>query len=194
MRTRARLYRVLLWLYPPSFRREYREPMLQLFEDLHHHRRARTVWIRIARDVAVTLPFEYWEAFMASTSMTRTIITVSVTAAAVGVALVVGASFFGLLLMLLLAWQLYAVLKMRGTGISSTQWSRFVLAGAAVFGLIFVVFALPWPEAWRSEVPGDLAYFLVLWGIALSIVLVVTGTMLGIAHLARRHHRHATEV
>lgn len=186
MRTRTRAYRALLWLYPPRFRREYREPMLQLFDDLQRHRRARSVWIRIARDLVITVPFEYWEAFMAGTSATRTIVTVSVTAAAVAVAMVVGATLFGLLLMLLLAWQLYAVLKMRGGGVSSTQWSRFVVLGAGVFALIFVVFALPWPQSWRSEVPGELAYYVVLGGIALSIVLVLTGIALGIASLARR--------
>lgn len=192
MRTGARVYRVLLWLYPPSFRREYRELMLQLFDDLHRHHRARSVWIRITRDLAVTVPFEYWEAFMAASSTTRIVVTIAVTAVAVAAALVVGATIFAIVLMMLLAWQLFAVLRMRDARLSSARWWKFVLGGAGVFAFVFVVFALPWPQSWRSEVSGDLAYYLVVGGVAMSIVLVVTGTIMGIADLARRRDNHAT--
>ena len=94
----------------------------------------------------------------------------------------------GLLVLLLLAWELYAVLRMRGRGpvVDSRTWWHFVLAGVGVFVAIFVIFALPWPESWRSQVPGSLAFFCVIGGISLSIVLVATGVMMGIGRLALR--------
>ena len=55
-----------------------------------------------------------------------------------------------------------------------------------VFIAVFVIFALPWPESWRSQVPGELAFFCVMGGIALSIVLVATGALMGIGRLALR--------
>jgi hypothetical protein len=73
---------------------------------------------------------------------------------------------------------------MRGT--TALTWWHFVVAGAGVFALVFVIFALPWPQSWRARVPESLGYFCVLGGIALSIVLVATGVVLGIGRLALR--------
>ena len=193
MRAQTRIFRVLLWLYPPRFRRDYGEPMLQLFTDRLRLGSGRGAWTRTARDLAVSVPYEYWESFMATSNVTRVTITVGVTAVAVVASILVGAITVGLLLMLLLAWQLYAILKMRGHHLSASKWWHFVLAGVGVFTVIFVVFALPWPQSWRSQVPGDLAFYVVMAGIALSIVLVALGVIAGIAQLAisRRASRPA---
>ena len=62
-----------------------------------------------------------------------------------------------------------------------------LLAGVGVFGAIFVIFAPPWPESWRSQVPGEVA--LLLGDVRhrrSSIVLVATGLLMGITHLAMR--------
>jgi hypothetical protein len=58
-----RLYRSLLVLYPRSFRRDYREPMAQLFGDSLRTRGAR-VWLRALPDLARTIPAQRIEAFM----------------------------------------------------------------------------------------------------------------------------------
>jgi hypothetical protein len=63
---------------------------------------------------------------------------------------------------------------------------RFLLSGVGVFAAIFVIFALPWPESWRSKVPGDVAFFCVMGGIATAIVLVVTGLLMAIGRLTVR--------
>lgn len=56
----ARLYGLLLYLYPPSFRREYGEAMLQLFNDQHRAARGAggyaTLWLKTLRDVVRSVP------------------------------------------------------------------------------------------------------------------------------------------
>lgn len=56
----ARLYRLLLYLYPLSFRREYGEAMLQLFNDQRRAARGAggyaMLWLRILYDLARSVP------------------------------------------------------------------------------------------------------------------------------------------
>jgi len=59
-----RIYRALLILYPRAFRRDYREPMLQLFGDCLCDRGARA-WLRAVPDFARTVPVLRLEAVMA---------------------------------------------------------------------------------------------------------------------------------
>ena len=126
---------------------------------------------------------------MATTPMTRTAITVVFTAVIAITSIVLGATIVGLLVLLLLAWELYAVLRMRGHGrrTSSRSWWQFLLAGVGVFGAIFVIFALPVAGVVaRRRCPESLAFFCVMVGISLSIVLVATGLLMGIGRLAMR--------
>jgi hypothetical protein len=187
MRARTRAYRALVWLYPPRFRREYGESMTQLYSDLERARAQRPFW-RVLAELAITVPYQYWEAFVATTPITRATITVVFTAVIAAASIAFGATIIGLLVLLLLAWELYAVLRMRGQGLalSSRAWWQFLLAGVGVFVAVFVIFALPWPESWRSQVPGEVAFFCVMGGISLSLVLVATGLMMGIGRLALR--------
>jgi hypothetical protein len=184
---RARAYRVLIGLYPRRFRREYGALMTQLYTDLERAG-ARHAFRRALGELALTIPYQYWEALMATTPMTRTAITVVFTAAIAITSIVLGATIVALLVLLLLSWELYAVLRTRGHGVvsSARTWWRFLLGGVGVFAAIFVIFALPWPESWRSQVPGELAFFCVMGGIALAIVLVATGVLLGIGRLTVR--------
>jgi hypothetical protein len=56
----ARLYALLLYLYPPSFRREYGESMLQLFNDQRRSVRGAggyaMLWWKTLRDLVLSLP------------------------------------------------------------------------------------------------------------------------------------------
>jgi hypothetical protein len=182
MRGRDRWYRASLWLYPRRFRREYGAAMLQLHRDRQRegavHRRRRALG-----DLALSIPYQHWEALMATTPTTRATITVVATAIIAALSLAIGAAIVGLLLLLLVAWECYAVLRMRGARPDGATWWHLVAAGFGVFALVFVVFALPWPESWREEVPGDVAFGLVMIGIALSIVLVATGVLLGVTRV-----------
>ena len=190
MRARRSIVRALLWLYPPRFRREYGPSMLQLYSDLERAHSSHP-FRRALSELAITVPYQHWEAFMATAPVTRATITVAFTAAIAITSIVIGATVIGSLVLLLLAWELYAVMRMRGDGLGtgSRSWWHVLLAGVGVFAAIFVIFALPWPESWRSQVPGELAYFCVLGGIALSIVLVATGLLMGIGRLALRRRR-----
>lgn len=187
MRARTRAYRLLLWLYPPRFRREYGASMSQLYSDLENTG-AQHSFRRALVELAITVPYQYWEAFMATAPITRATITVVFTGVIAVASIAIGATTIGLLVLLLLAWELYAVLRMRGQGLilSSGSWWHFLVAGVGVFIAVFVVFALPWPESWRSQVPGELAFFCVMGGISLSIVLGATGLLMGINRLALR--------
>jgi hypothetical protein len=85
-----RIYRALLALYPRSFRREYREPMLQLFGDCVRDRGAR-VWLRTVPDLVRTLPALRLEAVMSGGNTTnRVVVLVLAVLAVAAVALGVG--------------------------------------------------------------------------------------------------------
>ena len=60
----VRLYRAALVLYPRTFRRSYREPMVQLFGDCVRTAGAK-VWLRAIPDLVRTIPAQRIEAVMA---------------------------------------------------------------------------------------------------------------------------------
>jgi len=55
--TGERAYRALLFLYPRRFRREYRDPMLQLYRDARRDRSQS--WPRLASDVVMSVPVQH---------------------------------------------------------------------------------------------------------------------------------------
>lgn len=59
-----RLYRSLTRLYPSSFRREYRDDLVQHFADLAADRGLRAAWIRSGLDLAITVPRYHLEPLM----------------------------------------------------------------------------------------------------------------------------------
>ncbi len=60
-----RLFRLLLWLYPPSFRERYERDMVTAFREARDERgrspraRARFAW-SIVQDFATTVPRAWW--------------------------------------------------------------------------------------------------------------------------------------
>ena len=183
MRARTRVYRALLWLYPSRFRREYGASMTQLYTDLEHGRFK--PFRRALAELAITVPYQYWEAFMSTMPSTRAVILVVATTAALLASIVIGAAIVGLLLMLLLAWQLYAILRTRGWDSSAHSWWRLLLAGIGFEVALMAVYSLP--DSWRPTLP--FAFFLTLWLISVGIVLMTVGVILAIADLARRARR-----
>jgi hypothetical protein len=51
-----RVYRALIHLYPPDFRRHYSQDLVQHFDDLVAHRGIRAAWARTGLDLTVTVP------------------------------------------------------------------------------------------------------------------------------------------
>jgi hypothetical protein len=184
MRVRTRAYRALLWLYPARFRREYGASMLQLFMD-REHSNARP-FRRAFTELAITIPYQYWEAFMSTSPSARSIILLIVTTAAVVASIVVGASIIGLLLMLLLVWELYAILRTRGWN-AGIAWWRFLLAGIGVEVTLMAVYSLP--DSWRPSLP--FGFFLTLGLIMVGLVLMTLGVVLGMSEVVRRARRPA---
>ena len=65
----ARVYRFLLWLYPPGFRLRFGAEMLVVFQDsccAGGEQRATRLdfWILALRDLAAALPGEWWQALI----------------------------------------------------------------------------------------------------------------------------------
>jgi len=188
----VRAYRALTRLYPPRFRREYGDAMVQLFQDRLRHDGSRRAWSNALRDLTISAPYEHWEGFMHATTHTKLVAAVAVTSAAAVVFLLVGGAILGLGLLVLLAWELYAILQTRGHHLSGRSWWRFAASGIALFAILFVIFAMPWPSAWRSSIDGELAWFIGMLGFSTSLVLVVIGAFLGFAHwITRRSHHTA---
>jgi hypothetical protein len=103
-------YRALLLLYPRRFRREYREPMLQLYRDA---RRDRVSWARLAGDVVVSAPVQHREAFRTMSTHGKLVTASVVVSLAIVAFMFVGGALFALALMLVLAWILAVLLRER---------------------------------------------------------------------------------
>ena len=104
--------------------------------------------------------------------------------------LFVGGALLGLGLLVLLAWELYAILRTRGHRLLGQTWWKFAASGIALFAVLFVVFAMPWPQDWRSSIDGELAWFIGMLGFSTSLVLVVIGAFMGFAHWVTRRSQH----
>lgn len=189
----ARVYRALLRCYPGRFRREYADAMTQCFTDRARRDGAASAWGVALRDLSISAPNEHWEAFVHASSQSKLVITAIVTTVLVVVALAFGGLVFGLVpvLLLLLAWQLYAIHRSRGARFTGVRWWSFVVAGAGVLAVLFVVFALPWPQSWRSSFPDELAFWIVFLGIPLGLVLIATGALVAFGQLLERRRRPA---
>ena len=187
---RARGYRAVLMLYPRGFRRTYGPQMAQLYSDQRRERGWRA-GLTAARDLLVTLPVQYTEAFMHLSPQGKLIAAAVATTAAIVVFGVVGGAFALLLLMLLLAWILRSLLRQRGAVASPGLWWKLSASGAGLFTILFAVFAPPWPQSWRDAMPGDVAWTVGFFGFVMAIVLMVTGLLAGVIQWGAGR-RHAT--
>jgi hypothetical protein len=188
----VRVYRALTRLYPPRFRREYGDSMEQLFRDRLHDDGSRRAWGNALRDLTTSAPRQHWESYMHATNRTRLVIAAIVTSAAAILFISLGGAILGLGLLVLLAWELYAILRTRGHRLAAHTWWKFIAGGIALFGALLLIFAVPWPQDWRSSVDGELAWFAGMLGFSGSLVLFTIGLFLGVAHwVTRRDHRTA---
>jgi hypothetical protein len=184
-----RVYRALLLLYPRRFRREYGALMVQLRRDQRRDR-GRRAWLTTFRDLVTTIPARNLEAFMAMSTHGKLVAAAIATSLGILVFAAVGGAWGAIILMLLLAWILTAVLRGRGAIPSRSLWWKLVVAGVSLFALAFVVFAPPWPQSWRDAVPGDVAWSLGFIAFVVSMVLVTTGLLTGLAQRAGGRHAH----
>jgi hypothetical protein len=177
--TGERVYRALLFLYPRRFRREYRDPMLQLYRDAR--RDHSSSWPRLAGDVVMSVPVQHKEAFRTMSTQTKLVALALVTAIATVAFAAVGGALAALALMVLLAWVLISLLRERGARLSDGFWWKLTLTGAGVLAFVIVFFGGPWPDSWREAVPAELGWWSGSALVALALVLIFAGLFSGIA-------------
>ena len=184
MMAAERVYRALLLLYPRRFRREYREPMLQLYRDAR--RDSTTSWPRLAGDVVVSAPFQHKEAFRAMSTQGKLFTASIIIGVAIVAFMAIGGALFALALMLLLAWIVARLLRERDVQLSPRFWWKLTVSGVGVFAAGFLIFAGPWPQSWRDAVPGELGWWSGMFIFSTAIVLIVAGLLSGVVQLAAR--------
>jgi hypothetical protein len=195
-----RVYRSLLVLYPPSFRRNWGPAMVQLFEDqLRHPRRpgravGLRVWLRTLDDLFTSVPRQQWEAFMEDTAnLTRAVIVTSVVAivAALGTGLAVVTAGIGpaipLAILLAIVVVIYRHQLRRFVTRRQGLWYRLVLVGAGLAAGVLLAGVAYWSTHETTS-----ALFLIVGNTVflLGVLLALAGTAMGLGQLWRRtRHR-----
>jgi hypothetical protein len=179
-----RAYRVLLLLFPWRFRREYHDPMVQLYRDAR--RDGSASWPRLAGDVVKSVPVQHKEAFRTMSTQGKLVAASLVITIAIVAFMAVGGALFALSLMLLLAWVLARLLRERDARLSRGFWWKLTLSGVGVFATAFLIFAGPWPQSWRDAVPGELGWWSGMFIFITAIVMIVAGLFSGLVVLASR--------
>lgn len=181
----VRAYRALVLLYPRSFRDEYRDLMVQVFEDDLDHRGTRRVWSRTIGDLVVSIPIQLVEATMLKPSKTRTsqlalggsILAVLAVVAAGRYVVFVGAAVLAVTMGGLIYWRSTLSYREAVTDASAAWW-RVILAGAVLLGSIGAAAKFGPDMDWF---PWHLATFLYLT----AWVAMISGALLGLLHLAQ---------
>ncbi|HEY3670210.1 MAG TPA: hypothetical protein VGN51_04695 [Acidimicrobiia bacterium] len=182
--TGERAYRALLFLYPRRFRREYRDPMLQLYRDaLRDHSQS---WPRLAGDVVMSVPVQHKEAFRTMSTQGKLLTASVVITIAIVAFMAVGGALFALALMLVLAWTLARLLRERDAQPSSGFWWKLSLSGVGVFAAAVLFFGGPWLQSWRDEVPAELGWWSGMFIFCTAIVMIIAGLLSGVVQFASR--------
>lgn len=195
-----RVYRSLLVLYPPGFRREWGPAMVQLFSDqLRHPRRPGRavgvrVWLRTLDDLLSSVPRQQWEAFMEETStINRAVIVTSVVAivAALGTGLAVVTAGIGPAIPLAVLLAVVVVIYRHQLRSFMTRrqglWYRLLLAGIGLAAGVWLAGMAYWSTHETTS-----ALFLIVGNTVflLGVLLVLAGTAMGLGQLWRRTRQH----
>lgn len=177
-------YRTLLLLYPRRFRREYGGQMVQLYRDARRDRTSS--WPRLAGDVVTSVPVQHKEAFRTMSTHGKLLTASIVVAIAIVAFMAIGGALFALALMMLLAGIVVRLRRERDPQLSAGFWWKLTLSGVGVFAGGFLIFAGPWPQSWRDEIPGELAWWSGMVIFSTAIVMIVGGLLSGVAQVASR--------
>lgn len=167
-----RAYRLLLHLYPRSFRNEYGDDMVALLRHQLRDEHVARVAARTAVDLALTIPARHLEVRMSGTPTTVLVVLF----AAVGAALTVFGGPVGLaggLVLVALAvvtWRRSRPVVEAGAG----RWWKLLLAGAALLSTVVVVTTI------TGELPSG-GWYVAMASLLASFGLMGTGIVLGIA-------------
>ena len=188
-RSRARVYRGLLYLYPRKFREHYRDDLEQAITDLSAGLGRRRALSRVALDLAVTVPRYRIEALMKE-EHTATILTVAITAmACIGIVSIFTGLYLGAVLLVLavvLAVTQRSSLARSVDPVNGTRLRRKRLMTAAVLGVLLpVVYLVSLPilgDDWGTDAQVAFGvWFLVLIG---AVVYLIAGLATPKSHTA----------
>lgn len=181
----VRAYRALVVLYPRSFRGEYQDLMVQVFEDDLAERGTRRAWSRTIQDLLVSIPVQIVEATVSKPSKTRVAQAAIVVSILAVLAVVAAGRFVVIIGPIAVAVAVAALLHWRSTlpyrdavTDSSASWWKVILAGALLLGSIGAAATYGPSMDWF---PWHLAALLYL----AAWVAMIVGALLGILHLAR---------
>lgn len=183
-----RVYRTLLLLYPSSFRREYGEDMVAVFEEMQRDRSPVALWWRVLIDAFTSITVQRMETVMSEVS-SRSFVTGFAVAFLAFVALAIRGTpgtAFGLVFFAFAASGLMLVLLLRSRAPYTEPsqqlhrlWWRFFIAAALCFAGAIVGADVLHLDAWiLLFLDLIVGWFLVGVGVILSVIHVV--------HLVRR--------
>jgi len=189
----ANAYRRLTGVYPRAFRDEYGDDLVSTFVAQMADDGPTRCWLRATRDLSVTIPLQHLEARMhgPSPQSTLTVGGVAVGVAAMVGGIVVGASFYALLLIMLAVFAfLIAILSRRATRPATAipgqrSWKKVSVVGVVLLAIEIVMLNVPAGDhelnAWQ--------WALMMLTLLSSIALIAAGAVLGIA--GRTHRRNS---
>jgi hypothetical protein len=187
--THIAAYRRLTALYPRRFRDEYQTDLIALFSHQLEDEGPR-VWLRTARDIAITIPVQHLEAHMQRPSPNIVTAVSGVVALATAfLAITMGtATSLALLLVALGAgaiaiWSWKDTRPLRVGNDVDSAWWKFLIGGVALVIVTFSGMAIPWPDAIDL---GDNAYWLIVFTMMTGLALGAIGVLLGIGALIHR--------
>jgi hypothetical protein len=193
--TTARLvtaYRLAIRLYPRAFRDEFGDDLVQLFADQLADERAPRIVARTVLDLALSVPQRHLESDMRTTRSSILPVVFFVAAlSSLAVGLVVGhPAVLGVCAVVTLAFVtlgLVAVHRARPLSevrsAPSRWWVALTTGVVLMVGLVVVTNA-------TGELPEGGWLLAMITGLT-ALVLIGTGLVLGIVHLAGRSHRRA---
>ena len=159
MTTPARhgVYRACINLYPPTFRRHYREDLVQHFDDLIVDRGLRGACLRTGLDLAITVPTYRLERIVSQQhSATTLVVIISLVAAAAVISLLTGVysglALLGAATVLALA-QRSALAKALRTPVAGLRRRRLRISAvlAVVFVLCAGIYAMVIGDTWTPR-------------------------------------------
>jgi hypothetical protein len=156
MTTPARhgVYRACITLYPASFRRHYREDLVQHFDDLVDERGLRRACLRTGLDLMVTVPAYRLERLMSQPRSTNTPVLIITLIAAAGIAALLTGMYAGYVLLgaaaVLGAVQHSAIAKAIRTPVAGLRRRRLTISAvlAIVFAVSFGVYLMVIGDTW----------------------------------------------
>jgi hypothetical protein len=168
----VRLYRLLLWLYPRRFRREYGDDMAALLAEQLRDEHPLRIAGRTALDLFTTVPVRHLEVVMPRSSIPAVIIgfvAVGATVAVVGGPLGIAAAVV-LLATATLIWRRNRPVETTRDG----RWWKLLAAGVLLLAGLVVVTTI------TGELPSG-GWYVAMATLLTSFGLIGSGIVLGIA-------------